>query len=64
MSKRQLLCVIGVWVMIFLFLGFPSMWHKIIAVLSGLAIIIISYNLPPDIPKTGDKEAFIENKVQ
>ncbi len=64
MSKRQLLCVIGVWVMVFLFLGFPSMWHKIIAVLSGLVIIIISYNLPPDIPETKDKEAFIENKVQ
>ncbi len=32
--------------MIFLFLGVPSLWHKIIAGVSGLVIILISYNLP------------------
>lgn len=49
MSKRQLLCLIGVLIIVFLFLGIPSFWHKVIAVLSGISIIIISYN-------------FIENK--
>ncbi len=29
--------------MIFLFLGFPSSWDKIIALVSGLLIIVISY---------------------
>ncbi|HEY4503501.1 MAG TPA: hypothetical protein VJJ28_00090 [Candidatus Paceibacterota bacterium] len=48
MSKRQLLCVLGVWVMFFLFLGIPSSWHKISAILSGLAIIAIAYNILPD----------------
>ncbi|NDB58409.1 hypothetical protein EB001_08180 [bacterium] len=46
MSKRQILCILGFWVMIFLFLGVPSLWHKIIAGVSGLVIILISYNLP------------------
>ncbi len=46
MSKRQLLCLFGIWVTVFLFLGVPSLWHKIIASVSGLLIILISYNLP------------------
>jgi hypothetical protein len=48
MSKRQWLCLMGVWIMIFLFLGFPSLWHKIIALVSGFIIIAISYNLSPE----------------
>lgn len=46
MSKRQILCLLGVWVILFLFLGVPSLWHKIIAVFTGLIIILVSYNLP------------------
>lgn len=46
MSKRQILFLLGILVAVFLFLGVPSLWHKIIAVISGLIIILISYNLP------------------
>jgi hypothetical protein len=46
MSKRQLLCLLGVWVAIFLFLGLPSMWHRILAVITGLVIVCVSYTLP------------------
>lgn len=61
MSKRQLLCVLGVWVMAFLFLGLPSTWHKIIALVTGLLIVGISYTLPA--PKMEEqKETFVENK--
>lgn len=63
MSKRQILCALGVLIIIFLFLGLPSFWDKIIAVLSGLLIIFISYNLPVD--TTADKkesETFVENR--
>ncbi len=42
MSKRQLLIVLGVWVIVFLFLHFPSTWNKIFAVVTGLLIIIIA----------------------
>lgn len=60
MSKRQWLCVLGVWTMIFLFLGFPSLWHKVIAVVTGLIVVFISYRLPADTTRT--TESFIENK--
>lgn len=63
MSKRQWLCVLGAWIMIFLFLGVPSMWHKILAILSGIIIISIAYNLPPDqksSPLENDS-VFVEN---
>lgn len=60
MSKRQVLCVLGVWVMIFVFLGIPSLWTKILAILTGLIIIAVSYNIPPkDIKDKADN--FIEN---
>lgn len=63
MSKRQLLCLMGVWVTIFLFLGVPSLWHKIISVASGLIIIFISYNLPHESKPENQSthSAFTEN---
>jgi len=63
MSKRQWLCLLGAWVMIFLFLGVPTLWHKIIALFSGLIIILISYNLPPDKKNNTDSSAFVENNI-
>lgn len=64
MSKRQWLCILGVWIMIFLFLGVPSSWHKITALISGLIIIAISYNIPQEqkpIIKSSSP-MFVENK--
>lgn len=63
MSKRQLLCILGAWIIVFLFLGFPSSWHKVIAVISGLLIITVAYNLPA-ISSSGSRESFVENKQQ
>lgn len=45
MSKKQFLMVLGVWVMVFLFLGVPILWHKIIALISGLLITAIAYSM-------------------
>lgn len=66
MSKRQWLSLLGVWVMVFLFLGFPSMWHKIIAILSGLIIVGISYNLAPENKNDTilTNSSFVENKTK
>lgn len=65
MSKRQWLCLLGVWIMIFLFLGVPSLWHKIIAIVSGLVIISISYNLPPDQnTNISSSSSFVENNTE
>ena len=66
MSKRQILSVLGVWIMVFLFLGIPPLWHKIIALISGIFIIFISYNIPHnrnDMKKDNQsRETFVENK--
>lgn len=64
MSKRQLLCLLGIWIMIFLFLGFPSSWHRIIAVVSGLLVIVNAYSFPPpsSVSTSVPRETFTENK--
>lgn len=68
MSKRQWLTLLGVWIMVFLFLGVPSLWHKILALISGLIIILIAYNLPADSRKEKNSgpettSSFIENDI-
>jgi cell division protein FtsW (lipid II flippase) len=45
MSQRQWIVIIGVWVMVFLFLGFPSSWEKAFAILTGLVIILFAYRI-------------------
>ena len=37
--------ILGVWIVIFLFLGFPSSWDRVFALISGLLIVIIAYRL-------------------
>ncbi len=62
MSKRQLLCLLGVWIMIFLFLGFKSSWDQVIAVVTGLVIVVIAYNLPADsVRRYDEKRSFVDN---
>ncbi len=63
MSKRQWLTIFGIWFMFFLFLGIPSSWHKIIAIISGLIIIAIAYNLPQEEKKIpAGSSSFVENE--
>ena len=50
MSKRQLLIILGIWVMAFLFLGFPSTWDKIFSLITGLLIVAVAFKF-----KTVDK---------
>lgn len=50
MSKRQVLMVLGIWVIVFLFLGFPSSWDKVFAILTGLIIVAITVSLRPEQP--------------
>lgn len=45
MSKRQILMLLGLWVGVFLFLGFPQTWDKAIAVISAILIIVFSISL-------------------
>ena len=45
MSKRQVLMILGVIIMILLFLGFPSAWDKFFAVAIGAIIVAVSYSI-------------------
>ena len=43
MRKEKTLLIIGIWVSILPFLGFPDTWRKIFFIITGFAIIYLSY---------------------
>ena len=43
MRKEKTLLIIGVWVVILSFLGFPSSWRTVLFVITGLAIMYLAY---------------------
>jgi hypothetical protein len=43
MRKEKTLFIIGLWVIILPFLGFPNTWRKILFLITGLAIIYLAY---------------------
>jgi len=64
MSRQQWLSIIGVWVMIFWKLGFPEAWKPIIAIITGLVIIFISFKMSPrKISKDKGERAYVDNGV-
>ena len=65
MSKRQWLSLLGVWVIVFLFLGLPPYSHEYVAVITGIIIVAISYNLPAEIKNsTMNNSSFVESKLK
>lgn len=63
MSKQQILMLLGVWVIVFLFLGFPQEIDKILALLTGIVIVITSYLTRPNPPKNKSDIPFVEHKT-
>ncbi len=43
MRKEKTLFIIGLWVMILPFLGFPNSWRKVLFVITGFLIMYVSY---------------------
>lgn len=43
MRKEKTLFIIGLWVMILPFLGFPNSWRKTLFFITGLAIMYLAY---------------------
>lgn len=43
MRKERTLFFIGIWVGILPFLGFPNSWRKILFIITGIALIYLSY---------------------
>jgi uncharacterized membrane protein YuzA (DUF378 family) len=43
MRKEKTLLIIGLWVMIIPFSGFPSNWRAIIFIITGICIVYLAY---------------------
>jgi hypothetical protein len=43
MRKEKTLFIVGLWVTILPFLGFPSNWRKVFFLITGLAIMYLAY---------------------
>ncbi len=51
MRKARILLILGIWIAILPYLGFPLSWKDILATLSGLLLIYISYTFYIDFKK-------------
>ncbi len=47
MSKRQVLIILGIWIMIFLFISFPAWLDKMSSLIVGALIVLISLSMKP-----------------
>jgi len=43
MRKEKTLLIIGLWIIILPFLGFPDIWRKIFFILTGISIMYLAY---------------------
>lgn len=43
MRKERTLLIIGVWVAMLSFLGFPNSWRRVFFVITGAALVYLSY---------------------
>lgn len=57
--------LVGVWVMAFLFLGFPSRIEQILALITGLIIVIGAYRMNgPESDDASKSISFVEHKSE
>jgi hypothetical protein len=66
MRKERTLLLIGLWVVILPFLGFPNSWREVFFVITGLAVIYLAYlfNLEAKarLPKSdNNSQTFVDN---
>ncbi len=54
--------MIGMWVMAFLFLGFPSAWDKVFALVSGFIVIVVAFKLERRAKAASGQVPFVDYK--
>jgi flagellar biosynthesis component FlhA len=65
MSKRQFLIILGIWNIVFLFLGFPAGLDRFFALIMGALLIIIAYRIKPEMKlNQPEPKNFVENKIE
>ncbi len=62
MSKRQLLMLLGILVISFLFLGLPFIFDRILAVIVGLIVVAVAYRLPPEPKSALSRMPYVEHR--
>ncbi|MCR4334677.1 MAG: hypothetical protein NUV47_03035 [Patescibacteria group bacterium] len=61
MHRKQSLLILGIWVIILPFLGFPSSWKTFLFFITGVTLIIIYIrNKPEEISKRS--ESYVDNR--
>jgi hypothetical protein len=63
MSKRQIVILLGVWIIVLPFLGFPESWRTILFMITGLYLIIVAYRLQAESRKSTAEVPFVEHKA-
>ena len=58
MLRARIFLVLGVWIAILPYLGFPYSWKSVLYTLTGLAIIYLSYAMYQDYKKDHAAEEF------
>ncbi len=56
--------ILGVWVMVFLFLGLPSVWDKLLSLGVGLVIVLIATSFKPPMKTVSpDRVPYMEHRA-
>lgn len=65
MRKERALLIIGLWVMLLPFSGFPSLWRTFLFAFTGLTIIYIGYlfymQAKKNMPEADISKTFVDN---
>ncbi len=62
MSKRQVIMVIGLLLMVSPFLGFPSGWDKFFSLIGGFLTIVVAYRMSPGVPVVSKNMPYVESR--
>ena len=58
MRKARVLLILGIWITILSYLGFPYSWKDVLFTLSGLVLIYFSYNIYKESKEKNTKKTF------
>ncbi len=61
MHKARIVLLLGIWVAILPYLGFPYLWKNILFSLSGLGLVFLSYLLYHEYKIAHQEEEVFEN---
>lgn len=61
MRKARIFLILGIWVAVLPYLGFPRSWKDILMTLSGLGLIYVSFMLYKEFKAKQNKEETFDN---